>query len=233
MAAGIDVTATVVDLPEVDQEAAAALAAELGCLVPRPALAEARGCMTPPRLDPWVTELADGLASALREMVRPHLGLTAARGLAGTAVGGDTTFAIDETAENEIGRFLDEWGGRWPSTPRTRACRPGATREYVLIVDPIDGTRPAAAGFEAACVSIAVARWSERPTMADVVYGVVQEIKEGGVFRASGEAVSISATATGRPGPCGSRATPISPGCSGPSASGGARPSSWWPSSAT
>jgi myo-inositol-1(or 4)-monophosphatase len=136
------------------------------------------------RVDPWVVELADGLAAALREMVRPHLGLTAARGLAGTAVGGDTTFAIDELAENEIGRFLDEWGAPVAVYSEDKGLRTwGDDPRYVLIVDPIDGTRPAAAGFEAACVSIAVARWSERPTMADVVYAVVQEIKEGGVFR--------------------------------------------------
>ena len=149
--------------------------------------------MTAGRLDPWVAELADGLAAALRGIVRPHLGLTAARGLAGTAVGGDTTFAIDETAENEIGRFLDEWGAPVAVYSEDKGLRTWSEEpRYVLIVDPIDGTRPAAAGFEAACVSIAVARWSERPTMADVVYAVVQEIKEGGVFRGRrGDGVEI------------------------------------------
>ena len=32
---------------------------------------------------------------------------------------------------------------------------PAGDAEWVLVVDPIDGTRPAMAGFEAACVSVA------------------------------------------------------------------------------
>ena len=43
---------------------------------------------------------------------------------------------------------------------------------WVLVVDPIDGTRPAMAGFEAACVSVALAELGDgEPTMGDVVAG--------------------------------------------------------------
>jgi len=50
-------------------------------------------------------------------------------------------------------------------------------------VDPIDGTRPALAGFESACVSVAVAALGDgRPTLADVEVGVVVEIKSGARF---------------------------------------------------
>ncbi|MHB0978997.1 MAG: inositol monophosphatase family protein [Thermoleophilia bacterium] len=134
----------------------------------------------------WLYSLVDGLAAGLRGVVLPGLGLARARGLAGRSAGGDTTFTIDEAAESFLADYL------------TDAARPVAVysedrgfvsfgagpAEFVLVVDPIDGTRPAAAGFEAACVSIAAARALERPLMADVVYGVVLEIKEGGVFRA-------------------------------------------------
>lgn len=134
----------------------------------------------------WLYSLVDGLAAGLRGVVLPSLGLARARGLAGRSAGGDTTFTIDEAAESFLADYL------------TDAARPVAVysedrgfvsfgagpAEFVLVVDPIDGTRPAAAGFEAACVSIAAARALERPLMADVVYGVVLEIKEGGVFRA-------------------------------------------------
>jgi myo-inositol-1(or 4)-monophosphatase len=54
--------------------------------------------------------------------------------------------------------------------------------ELILIVDPIDGTRPAAAGFEMACVSIAAVPPGPAPTMGDVVAGVIQEIKNGDLF---------------------------------------------------
>ena len=46
-----------------------------------------------------------------------------------------------------------------------------ADPELILIVDPIDGTRPAAAGFEMACVSIAAVPPLAAPTMGDVMKG--------------------------------------------------------------
>ena len=51
---------------------------------------------------------------------------------------------------------------------------------HVLIVDPIDGTRPAMAGLESACVAVALAPIGDgEPTMADVEIGCVVEIKSG------------------------------------------------------
>jgi myo-inositol-1(or 4)-monophosphatase len=53
------------------------------------------------------------------------------------------------------------------------------------VVDPIDGTRPALAGFEAACVSVAAAPLGDaEPTMGDVAVGCVMEIKSGRTFLA-------------------------------------------------
>jgi myo-inositol-1(or 4)-monophosphatase len=60
----------------------------------------------------------------------------------------------------------------------------GADPAWVLIVDPIDGTRPALAGFEAACVSVAAAPLEGEPTLADVTAGCIVEIKSGAVFSA-------------------------------------------------
>ncbi len=140
----------------------------------------------------WVVEAADLLASRLRELVLPHLGTLGSRALTGRAPGGDTTFAIDERAERETVSFLEQLGRPVGVYTEDRGMLSWGDAEYVLIIDPIDGTRPAMAGLEACCVSIAVARWTSRPTMADVVYGVVAEIKEGGVIRAvRGGGVSI------------------------------------------
>ena len=61
---------------------------------------------------------------------------------------------------------------------------PGGEPRWVLVVDPIDGTRPALAGFESACVSVAAAPFGGRPTMADVEVGCVVEIKSGDRFLA-------------------------------------------------
>jgi myo-inositol-1(or 4)-monophosphatase len=52
----------------------------------------------------------------------------------------------------------------------------------VLVVDPIDGTRPAMAGFEMACVSVAAAPLDDEPRMRDVAAGCVLEIKSGNRF---------------------------------------------------
>jgi myo-inositol-1(or 4)-monophosphatase len=61
---------------------------------------------------------------------------------------------------------------------------PGGEPRWVLVVDPIDGTRPALAGFESACVSVAAAPYGDAPTMADVEVGCVVEIKSGARFLA-------------------------------------------------
>ena len=76
----------------------------------------------------------------------------------------------------------------WPSTPRTGAGRGLGATEWVLIVDPIDGTRPAMAGLESACVSVAAARVGDgEPAMGEVEVGCVVEIKSGAVFQAAPE----------------------------------------------
>jgi myo-inositol-1(or 4)-monophosphatase len=128
-------------------------------------------------------DLAVELALALRERVLPALGAHSGRAHDSDAVGGDVTFAIDAEAEAFLEAFLAE---RAPevalySEDRGLVAADGATD--VLVVDPIDGTRPALAGFEAACVSVAAAGLGEgHPTMADVRVGVVVEIKSGRRF---------------------------------------------------
>jgi myo-inositol-1(or 4)-monophosphatase len=66
----------------------------------------------------------------------------------------------------------------------------------VLVVDPIDGTRPALAGFESACVSIAAAPLGDgNPSMGDVEVGVVVEIKSGALFAAErGQGLEVRGT---------------------------------------
>src|SRR5213078_1602992 len=56
--------------------------------------------------------------------------------------------------------------------------------DHVLVIDPIDGTRPAMAGLEACCVSVAAAPLRDGVTMGDVTLGCVVEIPTGTVFLA-------------------------------------------------
>ncbi|MCQ8834787.1 inositol monophosphatase family protein [Streptomyces malaysiensis] len=55
----------------------------------------------------------------------------------------------------------------------------GDDPRYVLVIDPIDGTRGAAADLEMACVSIAAARYGPAPSIADIEYAMLKEIKTG------------------------------------------------------
>lgn len=131
-------------------------------------------------------ELID-LSAGLRTVVLPFLGLHAARAHAGAAVGGDVTFAIDERAERYLAEVMATRLPRWAYYSEDRGLQGPSDPEIVLIVDPIDGTRPAAAGFEAACVSVAAVAPAAagrigQPTMSDVVAGVIQEIKSGDLF---------------------------------------------------
>ena len=124
------------------------------------------------------------LATALREEVAPELGQHAGRKHSGAGAGGDVTFAIDERAEAFMEQFLAERAPEVASYSEDRGLVTLAgDPEWVLIVDPIDGTRPAMAGFEAACVSVALAPLGDGdPTIGDVTIGCVVEIKSGQAF---------------------------------------------------
>jgi myo-inositol-1(or 4)-monophosphatase len=78
----------------------------------------------------------------------------------------------------------------------------------VLLIDPIDGTRPAMAGLESCCVAVAVAPLGDgAPTMGDVTAACVAEIKTGTTFIAErGRGLEIT-THDGRPLPDGRSAT--------------------------
>jgi len=129
--------------------------------------------------------LVRDLALALRERVLPHLGSHAARAHEAEAAGGDVTFAIDAEAERELEAFLAERAPDVAFYSEDRGLvEPAGPARTVLVVDPIDGTRPALAGLESCCVSVAAASLDGEPAMADVTVGCVVEIPSGQVFLA-------------------------------------------------
>jgi myo-inositol-1(or 4)-monophosphatase len=131
-------------------------------------------------------ELVLELSLALRERVLPHLGSHAGRAhMDGAGAGGDVTFAIDEEAEAVIEPFLAERAPHVAFYSEDRGLvDPSGKGEHVLVIDPIDGTRPAMAGLEACCVSVAAAPLRDGVTMGDVTVGCVVEIPTGTVFLA-------------------------------------------------
>jgi myo-inositol-1(or 4)-monophosphatase len=135
-----------------------------------------------------VRDLVRDLSLALRGKVLPMLGSHAGRAHEGElAAGGDVTFRIDAEAE----ALLESWlAARAPDVAFYSEDRglvlpgDGATATRVLVVDPIDGTRPAMAGLESCCVSVAAAPLRDGVTMGEVDVGCVVEIASGTVFLA-------------------------------------------------
>lgn len=138
-------------------------------------------------------ELVTELALGLREHVLPHLGSHAGRAHVQAGQGGDVTFAIDAEAEEYLERFLADRAPQLAYYSEDRGLVAPDSPEQVLLVDPVDGTRPAMAGLESCCVAVAAAPLGDgNPTMGDVEVGCVVEIKSGITFVAErGSGVEI------------------------------------------
>jgi myo-inositol-1(or 4)-monophosphatase len=125
------------------------------------------------------------IARAVRSAVLPHLGSHTQRGTSGVSIGGDPTFGIDEIAEDAVNKVLEEAsasGLAWYTEDRGLVERGDPKR--LLVIDPIDGTRPAGAGLETCMVSIAAAPYSPDATLGDVDEALLLGIKDGALFRA-------------------------------------------------
>lgn len=132
-------------------------------------------------------ELVLALGRRLREVVLPELGSHAGRGEVGDGAGGDVTFAVDELAEETLEAFVHDHAPGMAFYSEDRGLvTPAGDPSHVLVVDPIDGTRPAMAGLESACVAVALAPLGDdgAPTMGDLEVGCVVEIKSGDWFLA-------------------------------------------------
>lgn len=132
-------------------------------------------------------ETIRALANAVKSAVLPHLGTWRARKVTGVASSGDATFDIDEIAESAVAQFIREQRLNVAYYSEDRGLvRPFPNREPegILIIDPIDGTRGAVAGFEACVVSVAWADYTPEPALGDVRYAAITEIKGARTFSA-------------------------------------------------
>ena len=129
--------------------------------------------------------LALEVAARVRDAVVPHLGSGAALASVSHARPAATppwrstrspNGCVEDAlaAEGDIGFYSEDRGLVTYGRPRA-----------FLVIDPVDGTRPAAAGLESCCVSIAVVPPSEDARLGDVSFGVVHELKTGQRFWAS------------------------------------------------
>jgi Inositol monophosphatase family len=76
----------------------------------------------------------------------------------GGGAGGDVTFAVDEAAERFLEEFVALHAPRMAFYSEDRGLVAPGNAVDVLVVDPIDGTRPTMAGLESACVAVAMTR---------------------------------------------------------------------------
>ncbi len=119
----------------------------------------------------------------IRDAVRPHLGAWQSREVSGTAASGDATFAIDDIAEEAIISFIEREKLSIAYYSEDKGLIEfGASPEAVLVIDPIDGTRAAIAGFEQCVVSVAWANYTPDVTMGDVLIGCIGELKNDDLF---------------------------------------------------
>ena len=161
----------------------------------------------------------------LRERVLPELGSHAGRAHARRGAGRRRHLRGRRDAEESwLERSLAERRRGWRSSPRTAAWSRRRTPTDVLVVDPIDGTRPAMAGLESACVSVALAPLGDgEPTMARRASRAASSRSRPATGSSRSGAPGVRADATGR---AQRRQRDAATGCSGPtgSAGGPARP---------
>ncbi len=132
-------------------------------------------------------ETIRALATHVKAAVFPHLGTWRARRVTGIASSGDATFDIDDIAEGAVEQFIRDHDLNVAYYSEDRGLiHPFADHEPegILIIDPIDGTRGAVAGFEACVVSVAWTDYLPEPTLADVRYAAITEIKGNTTFSA-------------------------------------------------
>jgi myo-inositol-1(or 4)-monophosphatase len=147
-----------------------------------------------------VYELALETAALVRHAVAPSLGEPGARARVGLAPGGDVTMAIDEVAEAVVADSLAD-AGDIAYYSEDRGFVVFGEPRAIFVIDPVDGTRPAAAGLESCCVSIAVVPPRADATLGDVSFGVVHEIKTGDRFFAERGGGARGERANGSPIP--------------------------------
>jgi myo-inositol-1(or 4)-monophosphatase len=135
-------------------------------------------------------QLVRDLALALRQAALPWCGSHSARSHAAKpSASGDVTFAIDSQAERALGDFMQQHapGVAFFSEDQGLVApsqSPSRGPQELLVVDPIDGTRPAVCGLESCCVSVACAPFSHEVSMGEISVGCVVEIPSGTVFLA-------------------------------------------------
>jgi myo-inositol-1(or 4)-monophosphatase len=127
-----------------------------------------------------ISGLVRGLGDRIWQVLDTGRSRVAGRYISGVAAGGDAEFPVDVLAEDAAWAYISAQPVPVALYTESHGLRlHGDDPGHLLVVDPIDGTRGAAANLEMACVSIAAARFTDRPTIGDVEYALLKEVKTG------------------------------------------------------
>lgn len=125
------------------------------------------------------------LSNKVIQKVKENFDVLKSKDNMGISSGGDTQFDIDEVAERAVTEYFQEHSLSVAYYSEDRGLvKFGDNPEYVFVIDPIDGTRSAAAGLESCCFSVAVAEYKEDVTINDVQYALLYEFKTDTYFYA-------------------------------------------------
>ncbi len=128
-------------------------------------------------------QITHNLAIELRNKIFEKWGDKNLRKICGDAVTGDFTFKIDEIAEEHLEIFINK--SKFPIAYFSEdkgLIIPKGNPDFMLIVDPVDGTRAAIAGLESCCVSVAAAPLDKNAKLRDVTAASLAEIKSGNIL---------------------------------------------------
>lgn len=120
------------------------------------------------------------LGTFVYEEVKGQKGTLKNRLVNGYSPGGDAQFNIDAAAENAVLEYVNSKEESVAFYTEDGGLKIfGDNPQYILIVDPIDGTRPAAAGLEMSCISIALAAYKPDAKIKDIEFAFLLELKTG------------------------------------------------------
>lgn len=144
-----------------------------------------------------------GLAATVRHEVLAARNQAGSRLVRGNSPGGDAQFGLDDVAEAAVWKYIADRDLPVALYSEDRGLRQhGSAPRHLLVVDPIDGTRPAVAGLGLSTVSVAVAPLTKRPRIADVTHALLMELDTGAVLYTERGGHGVEALGYDRPVPC-------------------------------
>lgn len=141
------------------------------------------------------------LAREVREAILPELNNNK-REIIRRQDCGDPHFKVDEIAEQTVENVLKKWSLPIACFSEDRGLVLfHKNPEWLLLIDPIDGTRSAMANFESCCFSVAVAPFSQDPKFGEITHALVLELQTGEYFYADANQPKITTSVKDLPLP--------------------------------